>query len=402
MLCRVCGSVLDKEIVKLENMPLTDAFLANTGDNINQHNEFIKDICIHECPNCFFVQNPVNFDFGEYYLDYNYSSGHSIFVQNFMRNYAELTIDLVKNNLSKNQDISVLEVGSGDGVQLKEFKSLGATVVGVEPSDFLAKQAESNGVPTHQALYDDKIFDHIMPESIDAIISSFTFDHMPDPVEYLKISHNLLRTGGILSFEVHDLNKIISRGEFCLFEHEHTIYLTPEDAKNLVEGLGFECISINPMPETAVRANSLIVYARKVSNNLDSSLQITNKHQDKEFLNIQSKIESLCKNLDNWIFTKANEKKVIGYGVGGRGVMTIANLKNAHCIAAMMDQNYKSNLLLTPKTHIPIISSADIKDNKNAFYLIFSFGYFDEIKETLIRSGVKEEDIFSLKAFYDG
>ena len=73
----------------------------------------------------------------------------------------------------------------------------------------------------------------------------------------------LLNDGGALAIEVHDLQRIVDRAEYCLFEHEHTIYLAADDLRFLLEASGFDIVSVNPIPDTVTRANSLIVIARK-------------------------------------------------------------------------------------------------------------------------------------------
>jgi len=56
--CRICKDALGEPEVVLNDMPLTDGFIA-LGDSARS--EFIKDILIYECKKCGFVQNPVNF-----------------------------------------------------------------------------------------------------------------------------------------------------------------------------------------------------------------------------------------------------------------------------------------------------------------------------------------------------
>lgn len=388
-------------MVELHDMPLTDAFISAEHMTTSPANEFIVDINIYECGKCFFVQNPADFDFDDYYDDYNYSSGHSVFVKDFMKAYARETLNLIHSTRIDDGDkLRVLEVGSGDGVQLDAFRELGAEVIGVEPSEFLASQAEKGGISTIKSMYNATLLENIKPSSIDCVLSSFTFDHMPNPIEYLETSHRLLKEGGILTFEVHNLEKITDRGEFCLFEHEHTIYLTPQDAANLVNATGFEMIQVDPLPSNQVRANSLIIYARKRPEDCELITLKTEKHEDPNFLRIPQKIETVSNRLSKWITEVSKDRQIVGYGVGGRGVMTLANIPNASVLTAMMDANYKSDELFTPKTHIPIISTKDISLVKNAVFLVFSFGYLDEITQFLCENGVSNDSIVSLETFF--
>ena len=63
--CRACGSHILRKLVQLNKMPLTDAFVKVNDTKI----EFLKDIEIYQCRTCNLVQNPINFNYEEYYQE---------------------------------------------------------------------------------------------------------------------------------------------------------------------------------------------------------------------------------------------------------------------------------------------------------------------------------------------
>ena len=389
-LCRICKDLLGEPEVVLNDMPLTDGFIA-VGDFAPS--EFIKDILIYECKKCGFVQNPVNFSFADYYKDYNYSSGHSEFTKTFFNKYAEAVDDLyLKVNGKK--ATSVIEAGSGDGIQLLSFQEIGYNVLGIEPSDYLVKVANDSGINTDLRLFDTSL---PMQNCFDICISSYTFDHMPDPIDYLKTAHQVLCDGGLIAVEVHDLEKIVERTEFCLFEHEHTIYMDAGDIVNLIQSQGFDVISVNPLDDSITRANSLLVIARKIDIKTDP---ITPLHSGEAFTSLNDRIIGTISKLDHWVSSLPKAASVIGYGAGGRGVMTLAALTNYKRFSGLVDSNYESDIFLAPKTGIPICSKNDLPKFKDGYCLIFSFGYADEITEDLVAAGFSEEKILLLSDFY--
>jgi SAM-dependent methyltransferase len=371
-------------------MPLTDGFIKVSDQ---KPAEFIRDILIYECKRCGFVQNPVNFSFADYYKDYNYSSGHSEFTKSFFNGYA-LTMDDLYLKVNGKKANSVIEAGSGDGMQLLAFKNIGYDVLGIEPSDYLVKAANDCGIRT-----DLKLFDTNLPiqSRFDLCISSYTFDHMPDPLNYLQTAHQVLSDGGLIAVEVHDLEKIIERTEFCLFEHEHTIYMNSCDITNLFESQGFEVLSINPLDDSITRANSLLVVARKtdIKTNPETPL-----HTGEAFTSLNNRIKKTIFKLDDWVLSLPKESTLIGYGAGGRGIMTLAALANYKRFSSLIDSNYKSNVFLAPKTGLPICSKDDLPEYKNGYCLVFSFGYAKEITKDLLGAGFLEENILLLSDFY--
>lgn len=393
--CRICNNNLNEKIFHILDMPLTDDFVEITNlDKV----EYVHDISIYRCGSCGVTQNPNDFDHETYYQDYQYSTGHSKFTKRFMSSYAESTFEAFKKTNGRNAR-SVIEVGSGDGQQLIAFKPLGAEIlIGIEPSEYLAKIANDQGIRTEINLFGSHIT-YLITDPVDVCLSSYTFDHVRDPLDYLAAAHNLLVDGGILALEIHDFGKIVRRTEYCLFEHEHTIYLSEDIVKNLLEQTGFSVLCINPLSPEVTRGNSLIVIATKKNQPKLSFMDIEGNKKIK-LDDLQKRISSTIDRIDNWISTLSDSSNVVGFGAGGRGVMTVAALKEHKKIKALLDSNYKSNKYLTPKTRIPIAGPDSWSQYKDAYCIVFSFGYFDEILESLIKVGFKKEKIISLLKFY--
>jgi SAM-dependent methyltransferase len=394
-ICRICNYQLHKKIFHISDMPLTDDFIEVSGQT---KKEYIRDIKIYHCGNCGINQNPDDFNHESYYQDYQYSTGHSEFTKRFMTAYAAATFEAFERTNNRAAR-SVLEVGSGDGQQLLSFKSLGVDILlGVEPSEYLAKIAENIGVKTVVDLFGTAMSSNI-PSPVDICLSSYTFDHVRQPLDYLKAAHKLLVNGGILAFEIHDFGKIVERTEYCLFEHEHTIYLNDGDAKSLLEQTGFTLLSLNPLPPNLTRGNSLIVIAKKDGDfrlNFDAQKPCEKYELD----DLQDRIMSTVERIDSWIRDLPKTEALVGFGAGGRGVMTVAALSENKRVKALLDSNYQSNKYLAPKTRIPIVGPDSWVQYKDAYCIVFSYGYFQEILENLTLVGFKKERIISLLDFY--
>lgn len=393
--CRVCNSQLHKIIFHISDMPLTDDLIELSRQT---KVEYISDIKIFHCDNCGIKQNPHDFNHETYYQDYKYSTGHSEFTKRFMTAYATAIFEAFEKTNNRAAH-SVLEVGCGDGQQLLAFKSLGVDVLlGVEPSKHLAQIANNIGVRTIVELFGTTMSSTIT-SPVDICLSSYTFDHVRQPLDYLKAAHGLLVDGGILALEVHDFGKIVERTEYCLFEHEHTIYLNQRDAIRILERNGFTVLSINPLPPDLTRGNSLIVFAKK-GDDLRLKFDDQTAYEQYELDDLQSRVMSTVERIDNWIRKLPAGEALVGFGAGGRGVMTVAALSENKRIKALLDSNHQSNKYLTPKTRIPIAGPESWAQYNDAYCIIFSFGYFQEILENLMQIGFKKERVISLLDFY--
>ena len=393
--CRVCGSKNLSKVLKLKKIPFTDEFV--TKKNIGR--EFLHDLNIFLCKDCLTVQTQHDVEVERYYSDYQYSVGHSPKALKFMNLLARNINNLYFKGINKK---SILEVGSGDGKQLNEFKKLGFNTLGFEPSGNLCKIANSNKIKTVKELFTRKSIRNLRKKNVlfDIILLTYTFDHLPEPGNFLSLVKKLLKQDGIIIVEVHDLEKIFKNLEFCLFEHEHSIYLTQKTAKNFLELYDYNIINFNIVEESDRRANSLIFVANQKSSKFRIKPALDKLPQKFGKINYYSSLENIIKkgisNLEKYISVRKHcGKKIAGYGAGGRGVMTLAGMKNSSCIDFLVEKNPKSSDIYTPSSGIPIVGLDYLKENSVDEILVFSYGYMEEIKSDLAKFGYREKQIKS-------
>ena len=102
--CRICNSKNLKKILHLKDMPLTDEFVKKKDIG----KEFLHDINIYICEDCFVVQTQHDVDVDRYYLDYQYSVAHSQKANKFMKKLAK---NIKNKYFNKSSNKSVLEIG---------------------------------------------------------------------------------------------------------------------------------------------------------------------------------------------------------------------------------------------------------------------------------------------------
>ena len=393
--CRVCNGKDLLKIINLKKMPFTDEFITFE----NRGKEFLHDINVYLCKDCHVVQTQHDVEVNKYYLDYQYSVAHSNIANKFMY----LLAKNIKKKYFKNiEKTSILEIGSGDGKQLSEFKKLGFEVLGYEPSKTLSNIANKNKIKTINSLFtkDSLTLFKKQNKFFDVILLTYTFDHLPNPGEFLNISKKLLKKNGVLVVEVHDLDKISNNSEFCLFEHEHSIYLNKNSAERFLNKFGLSVVNFNLVEDRYRRANSLIFVAKTK----DGSDQIGNKFSKnkqpaKFYSDLKQKINKGIKNLERYSsIKKRNGKKIAGYGAGGRGVMTLASMNNAKNFKFLIEKNPKSKNIYAPGSGLPIVNLQHLKENPVDEILVFSYGYMNEIKKDLKNYGYNSNQI---KSFID-
>jgi SAM-dependent methyltransferase len=395
--CRACGSANVVKFLNLPDMPFTDDFIP--PQQFGQ--EFRADIDVYVCGECMCAQTQHDVDVQDYYEDYHYSVGASATVGRFMRLLAE---NLKAAYFPDASCPKVLEVGSGDGEQLVAFRDIGFDVLGYEPSSILCGIAESKGIQTIQGLFDSDSIDSLPADfqKVDVIMLSYTFDHLPRPREFLSACRSILDSNhGLLVVEIHDLEKIVDRQEYCLFEHEHSIYLTERTATNLCHMEDFEIIDFDLVPDKDRRGNSLIFVATPTGSQFASrpaQPRTAPEFGQRQFYDsVERDIRRGIANLDEFAKVKTEGGKMLaGYGAGGRGVMTLAAMQQANRFAYLADRNPKRSGLLVPKSGVRLVGIEELESTPADDVLVFSFGYMREIREALAPLGYGKEQLHSL------
>lgn len=395
--CRACGKGDLYAFLHLPQMPLTDDFVAASRFG----KEFLADIDVYVCRDCWTAQTQHDVDVGAYYEDYQYSVGGSATATRFMRLLAK---NLQARYFPNVKGRKILEVGSGDGAQLAAFKEGGWHVLGYEPSSMLCRQAEAKGIPTIQGLFTASSVSRLPANfrDVDVLLLSYTFDHLPDPRAFLSAARSILnKSAGLLVVEVHGLERIVERQEYCLFEHEHAIYLTEASAQDLCRTEGLEIIDFDLVPEADRRANSLIFVATPNEAHFAQRAvkpKTPKTYQALDFYTrVGSSIQAGIENLESFVAHVTGQgKRLAGYGAGGRGVMTLAAMRNATRLCYLVDRNPKNTGLVVPKSGIPLVGLHALTADPVDEILVFSFGYMDEIKQEVGALGYKPDQFHSL------
>jgi len=391
--CRACQSKNLYKILSFPDMPLHDRFVKAE----DMGNEFGNDLDIYLCQDCHIVQTQHDVDLEAYYQDYQYSVGHSQTAMHFMQSLAK---SLISKYFSNSKKLKVLEVGSGDGSQLMPFKEMGHNVLGYE-----ANQAIKRGIPTIQAFFNKESVSELPKDllgNIDILLTSYTFDHLPEPIEFLQASKLMLNPRhGLLVTEVHDIEMIFARKEPGLFQHEHSIYLNKSTAQSMLAREGYDTIDFDLVPESITRANSLL-FVSTLSNSIFSASKLPPidmpEFRDVNFYKQQKDdfyqgIHNLEVFLEKLIL---EGKKVAGYGAGPRGVLTLKLMKNGNKIQYLIDKNPQGTGIYAPKLGIPVFGLDKLKESPVDEVIVFCFGYMKEVVEDLKVLGYSPDQLHSM------
>ena len=76
--------------------------------------------------------------------------------------------------------------------------------------------------------------------------------------------------------------------------------------------------------------------------------------------------------------------------------MTLAAMKTANLFSYLIDSNPKGVGIFAPKSHVGVYNLTKLQIEPVDFVIVFSYGYLDEITESIMSLGYKENQIISM------
>ena len=388
--CRLCNSVRISKIVNLGFHPLADTFLS-----LNQLNELetTYPLTLGLCNSCGHV-------FTLYYIpaedryqknDYSYDSSNSRVSIAHFKEFAEAVID--EPGVSSSS--LVVDVGSNVGTLLSHFKSFGYdNVLGVEPSQNIAKIAMQSGVSTINNFFGHNAAVEVLKSGeVDVLLSSNVVNHADNLKGFLSTARQILRKEGVFIFEVPYLLELIKRTAFDTIYHEHVHYY---GVKPLAECLYNQGFSIYKIEKLEYMCGSIRVYARLGGEISDSVKKIINEeisfglYQKPTYDQFMERVARL-KIKVNAHMSEIRMKggKIIGIGAATKGNTFLNYCRlDSDTISYVTDSSLLKIGKFTPGSHIPIISDKDIeKDATHALILPWNIATY--LKDKLDHLGLK-------------
>lgn len=163
------------------------------------------------------------------------------------------------------REISVLDVGCGDGYLLQHFRNkTDWDIRGLEPNSKMAELLVKAGFHVDCGLLEDIAY----PEaSFDAVILTHVLEHTDNPLNMLKEIYRILKPDGLLLVEVPNFNafsrKFMRRYWWGYHLPRHTYHYTLETLEKLGQAAGLTAHTKSSVPRLGFQAWSFAVFLEK-------------------------------------------------------------------------------------------------------------------------------------------
>lgn len=366
--------------LSLGRQPLANGFLANITE---AKDEFFYDMNV-VYDNETHLVSLENFVRPELMFNEHYAY-HGSMSQTMQDHFKELA---AKINKEINPSL-VLEIGSNDGVFIKNFTKKQA--IAVEPCSNFAAITNKLGYETYDEFWSMKLAKQIELEyhsKVDFIFAANCMCHIPDIEDAFKaVAHLLDETKGVFCFEDPSLLEMLIRGSYDQIYDEHAHIFSITALNKLLKNVGLEIFDVEQL---SVHGGSNRIWTQPITGKylikptVEAALlfeKVSGLTNFSTYVNFAKRVQNSGTELFSMLREiKKTGKKVICYGAASK-TTTIFNYCNIgpDLIEYMVDTTPSKVGKLSPGKHIPIVHPKDGFDTSVKFAFLGAWNFAAEI-----------------------
>ena len=363
-------------------MPIANGFL----DEEKFHSEYFFDMEVALCDNCKMFQL-VNQPEPEQMFNENYAffSGTSKLMANHFKDFAD---HLINDYLKDKDDPFVVEIGSNDGIMLKNFAQKGIRHLGIEPSANVAQVAIDQGINTIVKFFDKSLAEKIVLEhgQVDAFIAANVMCHIPKINSIIEGVKVLLKSDGIVIFEDPYLGSVKEKTTYDQIYDEHTFLFSIHSIMYLFNQYDMEIINVEPQESHGGSMRYTISHKgeKSINDNVSNQLRyevnagLTRVDSFSHFKENCEKYRTSLLALLNDI--KKRGKTIAGYAATSKSttIINYCGITTDH-LDCIYDTTPIKQGKFSPGAHIPIKPHHEFKNNYPDYALLFGYNHEREI-----------------------
>jgi SAM-dependent methyltransferase len=330
----------------------------------------------------------------ELFGDYVYFSSYSEDWLAHAKRYCEMArrrFDLGAGSL-------VVELASNDGYLLRNFLEAGIPVLGIDPSDTVARAAESAGVPTLVEFFGESVGARLAGEgrAADLIVANNVLAHVPRLNDFVAGIARLLKPAGVATIEFPHLLELIEHVEFDTIYHEHYSYLSLYAIERVFARHGLSIYDAEQLPTHGGSLRIFAAHAQRADLRESGALAALKAREAaaglaelETYTRFAGRVEACRRALLEFLArAKREARSVAAYGAAAKGntLLNYCGVTTAD-IVMVADRNPHKQSKFLPGTHIPVVSPEHLMQARPDYVMILPWNLQAEIRRQL--DGIK-------------
>jgi SAM-dependent methyltransferase len=390
MKCRICDSADLVPALDLGLQPWANHFLST--HEVGTEPKY--PLSLVYCQDCSCVQLDYTVPKEVMFADHTYVSGTTKTLALHFKNTA---LEVDKLFTSGHAEKSVLDIGSNDGTQLKQYKDIGFDVTGVESCARIAAIANEQGIPTMAEFFNEETAKKL-GRKFDVINASGVFFHLEELHSATRGIKVALKDDGVFVIQFLYMKSIVDNLAFDQIYHEHLLYYTLKTVERLLNRHGLASFDGYVSP---IHGGSMILFVthseagRETSARLRALVAEEDRAKTNELATYQEFAERVAamkrETLEFLNGAKREGKKIFGFGapVKGNTFLNYCGIGRDH-LDCLVEKNELRKGLHSPGMHIPIVIEREVEAHPDIYFCL-AWNFKDEIlknNQHLIEKGV--------------
>jgi hypothetical protein len=382
--CRLCKSEKLQTVLDFGLSPLANSYPLTKDEKENEY-----PLTVVKCDCCGHVQLKETINPEILFSNYTYASSDSPSLIGHFKEFASTVID--KLNIKENKSFNILEIGSNDGILLKEFANLGYhNLYGVEPATNIAERSIGHGATIINNFFNLDTAKSIVEKygKMNMICANNVFAHVAEIDSMVEGIKELLSEDGVFIFENAYLLDTIKGLYFDQVYHEHLQYYGIKPLIKYLSSFDFEIFHIQ---RVNTQGGSFRIFAKLKSDTLhkiDPSVQEFVQNEDdfklydsQTYIEFGKKIQDLSYQIQSLIFyAKSQGKNICCYGCPAKFTL-FSKVFSLHknIIDFVVDDSPLKQNKFSPGAKIPIVNKAYFNTNPTDYCIVSVWNMADAI-----------------------
>lgn len=388
--CRICANTNLVDI-----LDLGDQCLASIFPRDGEPDPEIAPMKLVKCDesdsnNCGLLQLSHTVDKDLLYTDhYGYRSG----INTTMPKHLKDLVEEIESRVPIDSGEDVVDIGSNDCTLLKAYsKASKLRRIGIDPTSLQFQEYYPDDIRLLPEFFSATVYKNSFGDVKAKIITSISmFYDLPDPVEFARDIKAILAEDGIWVTEQSYCVTMLERNSFDTICHEHLEYYTLRQIQFIAKVVGLkivdvslnECnggsfrITLTHEDNHSISVNTAAIEALEAK---EKELQF---HTNIPFEQFMERCEDLKRETVRFLREAIDRgKSIYIYGASTKGntLLQYYGIDDT-IITAAAERNTRKYGCRTPKTNIPIISEAEMREAKPDYLLVLPWHFKEEFIE---------------------